>query len=207
MAIGTARQTQPNIHFRRKVLRQGSAFAAILIVAQQPCMGTEIYRWIDPAGKVHFSDTPPSRGASAPLRAPASAPAVTNSSNIPENHYSVINQAKRFESNRLKRKGTRAASAKEHTRANRGRGIRADRPHYYEDDRGYAGFGCCSNLGPRTDLIKFPPPGHPVYSPTLGFPRNKHHRKGHHKGGRLSMPFLETPYARPSRGGSLNFRR
>ncbi len=207
MAIGAGGQTQTNILNFAKAFGQCFACAAILIVAQQTCMAAEIYRWVDPAGKTHFSDTPPSRGNNAPLRPTMPAPAAQVTSSIPEHHYSVVNQAKRLESNRLERKETRAAAATEHIRADRGRGVRADGPHYYDDDRAYTEYDCCSNLGPRTDLIKFPPPGHPVYSPTLGYPRNKHHHKGQHRGGRLSTPYLETPYARPVRGGFRGFRR
>ena len=202
MAIAAAKPTQPRHQISKKAFRQVFAGTALLFIALEPCKGAEIYRWVDAAGKTHFSDTPQSVEGNAPLRPAASTPATLNSAKVPEEHYSVVNQVKRLEKSRGERDSAKAGLKNRHISADNSRRNRrhASGRNY---DRGYDGWESYSNLGPRTDLIRFQG-GHPVYSPTLGFPSNDRGRgRGRHRQG----SHLETSHTRRYRGGAVHFGR
>ncbi len=207
MATGAGGRTQPNTRILGQAFRRGVglACAAIVIAASQPGYGTEIYRWIDAEGRVHFSDVPPSRVDNAPLRALKPAPRPAKVADVPEGHYSVLNQAKRFETDRLAREEVRAGSVREPKRGNRrGRRSGSGSGGGYVDDLDQLGYGVYSTLGPRTDLTKFPPPGHPVYSPTLGYPPNEYYHMGRY---RPNTRLGGLPPARHHRRGGFFGRR
>ncbi len=206
MTIAAGAKIKHHTHFKKKAIRWGLAWAAIIIAAQQPGYGAEIYRWVDAQGRVHFSDVPPSAGDHAPLRALKPAPADARTRHIPEDHYSVLNQAKRFETNRLAREEVRAASVREPKRGNRrGRRSRSVSGGGYVGDLDPLADGVYSTLGPRTDLTKFPPPGHPVYSPTLGFPPDDYYRR--YKARRYPNTRLSLPLPRSYGRGAIHYRR
>ncbi|WP_083845676.1 DUF4124 domain-containing protein [Thiocystis violascens] len=81
------------------------ALLLALLVTLDPCAASQLFRWIDDQGQVHFSDRPPSNPAAPvqvqPLPPPAPRPA--------DNHYSVMNQVKRLESERQQREAARWA--------------------------------------------------------------------------------------------------
>ena len=208
MTIAAGGKIQHHTRFQTKAIRWGLTWAAIIIAAQQPGYGEEIYRWTDAEGRVHFSDVPPSAGDHAPLRALEPAPAGASTSRIPEDHYSVLNQAKRLEINRLEREQMRAAPINGRDRAG-DRVVRARRQGRsasggYADDLDPLADGVYSTLGPRTDLTKFPPPGHPVYSPTLGFPPNDYYHR--YKARRYPNTRLSLPL-RAFRRGAVHHHR
>ena len=209
MTIAAGGKNRHHTHVQKKAIRWGLTWAAIIIVTQQPGYGAEIYRWIDAEGRVHFSDVPPSAGDHAPLRAFEPAPADAGTSHIPEDHYSVLNQAKRLEINRLEREQMRAASinARDRTGDRVERGRRQRRPASGGDtgDLDPLADGVYSTLGPRTDLTKFPPPGHPVYSPTLGFPPNDYYHR--YKARRYPNTRLSLPLPRSFGKGGIRYRR
>ena len=209
MTIAAGGKIQHYTHHQKKAIGRGLVCAAIIIAAQQPGYGAEIYRWIDAEGRVHFSDVPPSAGDHAPLRALEPAPACARTGHTPEDHYSVLNQAKRLEINRLEREQMRAGSVNARGRAGDRveRGRRQRRPASGGDtgDLDPLADGVYSTLGPRTDLTKFPPPGHPVYSPTLGFPPNDYYHQ--YKVRRYPNTRLSLPYPRSFGRGAKRFRR
>ena len=110
-----------------------------------------------------------------------------------------------MEINRLEQQGLRAASTGSPDQVRGERRRRGNRSGGgYVDDLDQLGYGVYSTLGPRTDLTKFPPPGHPVYSPTLGYPPNEFYPMGRH---RPNTRLGGLPYARPARGGGVFGRR
>ena len=111
--------------------------------------GGSVYRWQDAQGQVHFSDQPPADPAAPvetyllPKRSPAS-------SDPEGDYYSVENQARRLEAERLKREAARLEKERQRL----------------EDERRTAELEALRNP-PAPKVEALPRFGYPVYVPVL----------------------------------------
>jgi hypothetical protein len=82
----------------------GATLALTAAVSAAGVTAAPVYRWVDEGGVVHFGDEPPPDGAGAVERVEVEpgSPAAA------DDYYSVVNQARRMEAQRLERERHRA---------------------------------------------------------------------------------------------------
>ncbi|MGB5775567.1 MAG: DUF4124 domain-containing protein, partial [Sedimenticolaceae bacterium] len=84
---------------KRPVFRSLGMVALLLIGASSTTQAETLYRWVDGAGQLHFSDMPPPDDATQAeeLRTPAFTPPQMSPADDP---YSILNQVRRLEAQR-----------------------------------------------------------------------------------------------------------
>lgn len=82
----------------------GAAVALTAAVGAAGVAAAPVYRWVDEGGLVHFGDEPPPDGAGAVERVEVE----PGSPAAGDDYYSVVNQARRMEAQRLERERHRA---------------------------------------------------------------------------------------------------
>ncbi len=85
---------------RRLAATAGVGFLVALLGASA-ALAQPVYRWTDASGEVHFSDRPPAGAVPQPVEQVEVDPAPAAPQG--EDYYSVVNQARRMEEQRLER--------------------------------------------------------------------------------------------------------
>ncbi len=81
--------------------RIGAGVLLVSLALAQACIGAGVYRWVDPEGGVHFSDVPPPGESAQVQRVPVFLPEPGVVAPDPY-YYSIANQARRMEEQRLR---------------------------------------------------------------------------------------------------------